>query len=96
MTLPESTFRFIGRPLPRVEDARLMTGAGRFSDDFAYPGQVYAVMVRSPHPHARIVGIDKGPALALPGVLGVYTGADCQGDGLNPIQHDPLPRRAMT
>ena len=92
MTLPESTFRFIGRPLPRVEDARLMTGAGRFSDDFAYPGQVYAVMVRSPHPHARIVGIDKGPALALPGVLGVYTGADCQGDGLNPIQHDPLPK----
>ena len=92
MTLPTSTFRFIGKPVPRIEDARLMTGAGQFSDDFEYPGQAYAVMVRSPHPHARIVRIDKDKALALPGVLGVYTGADCVADGLKPIQHDPLPK----
>ena len=71
MTLPESTFRFIGKPMPRTEDARLMTGAGQFSDDFNYPGQAYAIMVRSPHPHARIVRIDKSAALAMPGVLGV-------------------------
>ena len=49
-------------------------------------------MVRSPHPHARIVSIDKSRALAMPGVLGVYTGADCVADGLGPIQHDPLPK----
>ena len=55
MTLPESTFRFIGKPMPRTEDARLTTGAGQFCDDFNYPGQVYAAMVRSPYPHARIV-----------------------------------------
>jgi aerobic carbon-monoxide dehydrogenase large subunit len=92
MTFPESTFRFIGKPMPRTEDARLTTGAGQFSDDFNYPGQAYAVMVRSPHPHARIVRIDKSAVLAMPGVLGVYTGADCQADGLKAIQHDPLPK----
>lgn len=92
MTLSDKNFRFIGKPMPRTEDARLMTGAGQFSDDFDYPGQAYAVMVRSPHPHARILGIAKNKALALPGVLAVYTGADCAADGLKPIQHDPLPK----
>jgi carbon-monoxide dehydrogenase large subunit len=92
MTFSESTFRFIGKPMPRTEDARLTTGAGQFSDDFNYPGQAYAVMVRSPHPHAHIVRIDKSAVLAMPGVLGVYTGADCQADGLKAIQHDPLPK----
>jgi carbon-monoxide dehydrogenase large subunit len=70
----------------------LITGKGQFCDDFNYPGQTYAVMVRSPHPHARIVRIDRTAALAMPGVLGVYTGADCQADGLKAIQHDPLPK----
>jgi carbon-monoxide dehydrogenase large subunit len=92
MTFPESTFRFIGKPMPRTEDARLISGKGQFSDDFSYPGQAYAAMVRSPHPHARIVRIDKTAVLAMPGVLGVYTGADCVADDLKPIQHDPLPK----
>src|SRR5882672_6433412 len=92
MTLPELTFRFIGQPMPRTEDARLITGKGQFNDDFNYPGQAYAAMVRSPHPHARIVRIDKTAVLAMPGVLGVYTGADCQADSLKAIQHDPLPK----
>ena len=85
-------FRSIGRPIVRKEDARLTTGHGRFSDDFTLPGQAYAVMVRSPHPHARIRGIDTARAGALPGVLGVFTGADCLADGLGPIPHDPLPK----
>jgi carbon-monoxide dehydrogenase large subunit len=88
----DSHFRFIGRPIPRKEDARLTTGAGRFSDDFRAPGEAYAAMVRSPHPHARIRGIDKTRAAAMPGVLAVYTGADCLADGLKPIPHDPLPK----
>src|SRR5882672_6373874 len=92
MNKPESGFRFIGQPMPRTEDARLIVGEGRFSDDFNFPGQIYAAMVRSPHVHARIVTIDKAPALAMPGVLGVFTGADCLADGLGPIQHDPLPK----
>ena len=85
-------FRFIGQPMPRHEDARLITGQGRFTDDFSFPNQAYAAMVRSPHAHARIVSIDKTAALALPGVLGVFTGADCAADRLGPIGHDPLPK----
>ena len=58
-TSPVQTgYRFIGKPLPRKEDERLVTGHGRFTDDFALEGQAYAAMVRSPYPHARIVGID--------------------------------------
>ena len=92
MNKPESGFRFIGQPMPRNEDARLVVGQGRFSDDFNFPGQAYAAMVRSPHAHARIVSIDKERALAMPGVLGAFTGADCRADDLGPIPHDPLPK----
>jgi len=85
-------YRFIGKPMRRAEDARLLTGKGRFSDDFKLPRQAYAAMVRSPHPHARIRGIDTARARALSGVLGVFTGADCLADKLSPIPHDPLPK----
>ena len=81
----------IGQPLRRHEDHRLLTGQDRFTDDFAIEGQAYAAMVRSPHPHARIVGIDAAAARAMPGVLGIFTGADCAADGLKPIPHSPLP-----
>src|SRR5580658_1570370 len=92
-TRPDETgYRFIGKPLPRKEDARLITGKGRFTDDFNLDGQAYAVMVRSPYPHARIVAIDTAKAKAMPGVLGVFTGADCAADSLKPIPHDPLPK----
>jgi carbon-monoxide dehydrogenase large subunit len=85
-------FRSVGKPLVRNEDARLVTGRGRFSDDFSATGQAYAAMVRSPYPHARIRGIDAARAKAMPGVLGVFTGADCLADNLGPIPHDPLPK----
>jgi carbon-monoxide dehydrogenase large subunit len=87
-----SEFKAIGQPLRRKEDLRLLTGKGRFTDDFSLEGQTYAVMVRSPHPHARIRGIDAGEARAMPGVLGVFTGQDCLTDGLKPIPHDPVPK----
>jgi aerobic carbon-monoxide dehydrogenase large subunit len=92
MTDQNPPFRFIGQPLPRNEDARLVTGRGQFTDDFSFPGQTYAAMVRSPHAHARIVQIDSSRARAMPGVLGVFTGADCLADRLAPIPHDPLPK----
>jgi carbon-monoxide dehydrogenase large subunit len=85
-------FASIGKAVRRKEDERLITGKGRFTDDFSLPGQSYAVMVRSPHPHARIVSVDKAPALAMPGVLGVFTGADCLADKLGAIPHDPIPK----
>ncbi len=89
---PDETFRFIGKPLPRKEDERLTTGRGRFTDDFTLDGEAYAMMVRSPHPHARIVAIDAARAKAMPGVLGVFTGADCIADKIAPIPHDPVPK----
>ena len=82
----------IGQPLRRKEDERLLTGRGRFSDDFILPGQTYAAVVRSPYPHARIVKIDTRRALAMPGVLGILTGQDCAADGLSPIPHNPVPQ----
>jgi aerobic carbon-monoxide dehydrogenase large subunit len=92
-TRPDETgYRFIGKPLPRKEDARLITGQGRFTDDFNLDGQAYAVMVRSPHPHARIFAIDAAAAKTMPGVLGVFSGADCAADKLGPIPHDPVPK----
>jgi carbon-monoxide dehydrogenase large subunit len=92
-TRPDETgYRFIGKPLPRKEDARLITGKGRFTDDFNLDGQSYAVMVRSPYPHARIVAIDAAAAKAMSGVLGVFTGTDCAADKLAPIPHDPVPK----
>jgi carbon-monoxide dehydrogenase large subunit len=82
----------IGQPLRRKEDERLLTGRGRFSDDFTLPGQSYAAIVRSPHPHARIGHIDTRATVAMPGVLGVFTGEDCAADGLKPIPHSPVPQ----
>jgi carbon-monoxide dehydrogenase large subunit len=92
ITADEIAFRAIGSPLRRKEDLRLLTGKGRFSDDFSLPGQTHAAMVRSPYPHARILRIDSGAAKTMPGVLGVFTGADCAADGLGPIPHNPLPK----
>ncbi|HYA04643.1 MAG TPA: xanthine dehydrogenase family protein molybdopterin-binding subunit, partial [Xanthobacteraceae bacterium] len=91
-TKPHDSYRFIGKPLPRKEDERLVTGRGRFTDDVNLDGQAYAAMVRSPYPHARIVAVETARAKAMPGVLGVYTGADCAADKLSPIPHDPVPK----
>ena len=77
----------IGQPVRRREDLRLLTGRGRYSDDLNLPGQAYAVMLRSPHGHALIRGIDAAKARAMPGVLAVLTTADAAADGLNPLPH---------
>ena len=71
----------IGQSIKRFEDARLLRGGGHFQDDVNLPGQAHAVIVRSIHAHARIRGIDTADALRLPGVLGVFTGADVAGLG---------------
>jgi aerobic carbon-monoxide dehydrogenase large subunit len=81
----------IGKPLRRKEDRRLVTGRGRYTDDVARPGQAHAGMVRSPHAHAVIRGIDPGDALKTPGVLAVLTGADAAGDGVGLIPHPAVP-----
>src|ERR1041384_1846413 len=77
----------IGQPVRRREDLRLLTGRGRYSDDFNLPGQAYAVMVRAPHAHAWVRGIDTAKAHTMPGVLAVLTNEDVKADGLNPLPH---------
>jgi len=77
----------IGDTVRRKEDLRLLTGRGCYTDDVNLPGQVFAAMVRSPHAHARIRGIDVAAARAMPGVLAVLTGADARADGLARIPH---------
>ncbi len=66
----------------RVEDSRLLRGDGRYTDDTARPGGLHGVVLRSPHAAARIVSVDVGPALALPGVVAAYTARDLAADGI--------------
>ena len=83
----------IGQSVSRLEDPRLVQGLGRYSDDVNLPRQVYAVVVRSPHGHARITGIDPAAALRAPGVLAVLTGADLAADGLGNLPTDASRKR---
>jgi carbon-monoxide dehydrogenase large subunit len=66
----------VGQPVRRKEDDTLVRGNGKYTDDFNLPGQAYAWIVRSSHAHGIIRGIDASAARAMPGVLGVWTGAD--------------------
>ncbi len=74
----------IGQPVRRVEDRRFLTGRGHYLDDIVRPRQAHAVMLRSPHAHARIRAID-AVAAAGPGVLAILTGADLAQDGIGTI-----------
>ena len=74
----------IGLRLPRIEDERFLRGEGRYVADLQLPLALEAVVVRSPHAHARIQNIDLGPALASPGIVAVVTAKDLPSD-LPPI-----------
>ena len=73
---------FVGQPLLRPEDQRLIRGRGNFVDDIEFPGMLYIGFVRSPHAHARILSIDTVGAQATPGVVRVLTAADWAAAGL--------------
>ncbi|MFL1461176.1 xanthine dehydrogenase family protein molybdopterin-binding subunit [Roseococcus sp. DSY-14] len=66
----------IGQPVPRQEDPKLLRGEGRYTDDLSLPGQLQAWVVRSPHAHGVLRGVDAAEALAAPGVHAVITAAD--------------------
>src|ERR1700692_4337411 len=72
------------QPVPLVEDRRFLPGRAHSLDDIVRPRQVHAVMLRSPHAHARIRAIDTAAA-AGPGVLAILTGADLATDGIGTI-----------
>jgi len=85
----------IGAPMQRVEDRRFVTGKGDFVDDFALPQMAVAYVVRSPHAHARIVRIDKGPACAVPGVFGVLTGHDVVAENIKGLPCPGFPAQPV-
>ncbi len=100
MAPPE--FRHVGRPIPRKEDRRFLTGRGRYLDDIEVPGALHACFVRSPHAHARIVSIDLDAARAMPGVVAIVTGHELAQwtarhrmappiEGLRAVEMDSLP-----
>ena len=72
----------LAQPVRRVEDPRLLKGAGRYTDDIVLPGMLIGVVLRSPHAAATIFAIDTAAAKAMPGVKAVYTSADLNADGI--------------
>ena len=93
---------YTGQSVKRFEDHRLLTGQSSYVDDLTLPGMLNAVIVRSPHGHARIRGIDVTAAAALPGTAAIITAADLAGlahlptresadaDELRPPRHPAL------
>jgi aerobic carbon-monoxide dehydrogenase large subunit len=81
----------IGQAVRRVEDARFLTGSGRYVDDIVLPGMCHGVVLLSPHAHARIKTIDVSKAKAAPGVLLVLTGADAAADKLGAYTAAMMP-----
>ena len=94
---PGQNMKWIGKSMKRVEDRRFLLGKGKYIDDLSVPQMAHAATVRSPHAHARIVSIDVSKAAALPGVIGVYTGADVAtvADACPSFASPPVTQRAI-
>jgi aerobic carbon-monoxide dehydrogenase large subunit len=78
-------FEGIGASVRRKEDLRYLSGRGQYTDDINRPGQTYAYILRSPHAHAELRGIDTAAAKAMPGVKAVFTGADIAAENIGGI-----------
>src|SRR6266702_1426341 len=82
-------YKYIGAPLPKVDAYAKVTGRALYADDIMLPRMLYGRLLRSPHPHARIIAIDTHLALEMPGVLAVITGEDLpQRFGILPSSQD--------
>jgi carbon-monoxide dehydrogenase large subunit len=86
--------RWIGSPVARLEDDRLLRGRGRFVDDIDLPGTVHAAFVRSPYGHARITDIDVSEALEIDGLVAIYLAEDL--GNLNAPLPLTIPNPALT
>ena len=75
----------LAQPVRRVEDARLLVGAGRYTDDIVLPGMLFGVVLRSPHAAASIRRIDTATARGMAGVRGVYVASDLNADGIGTL-----------
>src|SRR5205809_6957391 len=84
-----AALRVVGKAIRKVDATAKVTGVTRFADDLFLPRMLYAKLLRSPHPHARITGIDISQARALPGVKAVLTGRDLPIPfGILPVSQD--------
>src|SRR5579862_4163958 len=84
-----SDFSVIGKPIAMIDAAGKTTGAGKYADDFTFPGMLVGKILHSPYPHARIKSIDTSRAKALEGVVAVVTGEDAPNTyGILPVGHD--------
>lgn len=86
--LPTSKIRYIGKEVNRIEDPGLVSGMTEFIDNLSLPNMLHCAILRSPHPHARIVRMDTSAAEALEGVAAVLTGEDVKRWG-NPMLTQP-------
>jgi CO/xanthine dehydrogenase Mo-binding subunit len=96
MSAPTS-YRWVGKPTPRKEDPKLLTGRAGYIGDVTVPGMLHAAVLRSPHGHARIRSIDASAARALPGVVCVLTGVEAL-DHIGPMAAfcaEPVPQTAI-
>lgn len=92
MSRKRAAHNVVGRRLGKINSPDAVTGRTRYADDLTFPGMLHAKLVRSPHAHARIRGIDTAPALALEGVHAVITGRDMPiRYGILPWTHDEYP-----
>ena len=91
---PALPVNVVGAAIKRLEDPRLLVGGGRYVDDLVRPGMAHAVIVRSPHAHARVRHVDARRALAQPGVLACLTTADLAGVPPIPIRVGDKPAHA--
>jgi CO/xanthine dehydrogenase Mo-binding subunit len=101
-----SPARVLGRSVPRLEDPPLLRGRGQFVADIAFPHQLHMRLVRSPYAHAELRSVDIAAALAVPGVVTVWTGADLAdlppidfrdpaGEALRPYRQPLLARHRL-
>jgi carbon-monoxide dehydrogenase large subunit len=84
---------YVGRPVKRLEDPKLVTGADPYVNDVRLDGALVMAVVRSPHAHDRLVGIDTRPALTVRGVVGAWNARELL-DGVGVI-HRPVPDQAL-
>ena len=75
-TEPDGDLRIVGKPLPRVDAVAKVTGATAYADDIELPGTLYCKLLRSHHPHARVLSVDTSSASSMTGVAAVITGQD--------------------
>lgn len=79
----EQIASWVGRRIRRIEDPKLVRGQGAYLDDIPMEGVLHVSVVRSPHPHARVLGVSAAQALSVPGVVGVFSARD--------LDPDPIP-----